>query len=250
MQNRKSKKSNKCVNCTELSFGDGRTSALEAEGVGVGWLGWGCGGLDCCDMQNAASLQNFCSVLAPGKFPVPWLTQKVQLFKAFQSCVSKLQGVSTLTSTEFRNGGITGIFLSNLHGTDVKPPTVRTAHQWQEVINLSRWQPNREPPRTRNKLQFLQLLLTTDPPIKKFIFITESSTSADATEPWLHQDGVSANSAECLDSGMVDPHLSASCRDHKLFATRARRRADELTISKYDSCTWPHTLGILIWIQS
>lgn len=81
MQKRKSKKYNKCVNCIKLSFSDGRTSALG-----------GGGGLDCCDMQNAASLQNFCSVLASGKFPAPWLTQKVQLFKAFQSCVSLLQG--------------------------------------------------------------------------------------------------------------------------------------------------------------
>lgn len=165
MQKRKSKKYNKCVNCTELSFGDSKTSALgggRGEGVGL---------LECCDMQNAASPQNFCSILASGKFPAPWLTQKVKLFKA----LSKLRLPASRSFDSDKHwieewGNYRNLW-SNLLPTDVKPP------QCEQHIKGRKWSSscNEEPTRTRNQWKFLQLLFRTDPPsspINKFIFIT------------------------------------------------------------------------------
>lgn len=148
MQKRKSKKSNKCINHSKLSSLSVMVGPQSGRDEG--------GRRDCCDMQNAASLQNFCFVLAPGKFPVPWLTQKVKIFKAFQSYVSPFQGVSALTSTEFRNRGITGIFwvtclqqTSSPHGANCTSRAgsdclVAKARSKSNVFTIAveRWPPN------------------------------------------------------------------------------------------------------------
>lgn len=138
-----------------------------------------------CKMQFA--YRTFVPSLPRESFQRRDWRKKLNFSKLFKSCVSGLQGVSRLTSSEYRKGGITGIFwatclqqTSSPHGANctssagsdhlVAPTVYQRANKNKKQTKVLTNAVENWPPRNPTK-------------IKKIIPITESSTLADATNP-------------------------------------------------------------------